>query len=172
MGKLISLLLIILLSLASMAGYLYLNEVIIAGDKQIEAGQILLKQGRLELDAGKIKLEAGKHELQEGKQEYEQAEDNFFLVLADKLLQGGRGFEGAREQIAGGESQISAGEDKISAGEKRIDAGALKLQRGMEQLQLAKKVRLACAISAIFFTILSIVLGFYWRRSLLRTLHI
>jgi hypothetical protein len=45
-------------------------------------------------------LEAGKRELSAGKKEYEQAKDNQFLVLADKLLKGGTGFEEAREQIA------------------------------------------------------------------------
>ncbi|MFA6901815.1 MAG: hypothetical protein WC236_01900 [Gallionellaceae bacterium] len=166
MGKIITLLLIILFAVASAGGYLYLSDKISAGDKQIAAGQIQLDKGQLALDEGKLKLEAGKQELLEGKQEYAQAEDNFFLVLADKLLQGGKGFEDAREQIADGESQIAAGENKVSDGEKRIDAGELKLERGLKQIQLAKNISLGLAISAVFFTILAAVLGFSWRRTL------
>lgn len=168
MGKIITLLLLILAAAASMAGYLYLSEKINAGEKQIANGQIQLEKGQLALEEGKEKLQAGKQQLLEGKQEYEQTEDNFFLVLADKLLQGGKGFENAREQIADGESQVAKGEGKINAGEKQLDAGELKLHRGMEQLQLAKSARIACAIGTIIFTSLSIALGIYWRRSLAR----
>lgn len=168
MGKIIALLLLILAAVASMAGYLYLSEKVNAAEKQIAEGQIQLEKGQLALRYGKEKLEAGKQELLEGKQEYEQTEDNFFLVLADKLLQGGKGFESAREQIAGGESQVAKGQGKINAGEKRLDAGELKLHQGMEQLRLAKSARIACALGTILFTSLSIVLGIYWRRSLAR----
>lgn len=170
MGKAIALLLIILSAVASAAGYMYLSEIIKAGEVQIAAGQIQLDKGQLALDAGKVKLEAGKQELSEGQQEYKEAEDNFFLVFADKLLQGGQGFEDAREQIATGESRIAAGEDKVNAGERRIDAGKLKLQRGIKQIQLAKHIRLACAISAALFACLAVVLGFYWRRALKKAL--
>jgi chromosome segregation ATPase len=168
MGKVIALLLLTLSAVASMAGYLYLTEKINTGEKQIAEGQIQLKKGQLELHQGKEKLAAGKQELLQGKQEYEQTEDNFFLVLADKLLQRGKGFESAREQIADGESQIAKGEDKINAGAKRLDAGELQLHRGMEQLRLARSGRIACAIGTIFFTTLSIVLAIYWRQSLSR----
>lgn len=168
MGKVIALLLLMLSAVASMAGYLYLSEKINAGDKQIAEGLIQLKKGQLELQLGKEKLAAGKQELLQGKQEYEQTEGNFFLVFADKLLQRGKGFETAREQIADGESQIAKGESKINVGAKRLDAGELQLHRGMEQLRLARSGRIACAICAIFFTSLSIILAILWRRSLFR----
>ena len=114
MGKVLALLLIILLALASVAGYLFLTEKITAGERQIADGQRQLEQGqsaleegkakleagKAKLEAGKAKLEAGKRELAEGKKEYEHAKDNPFVVLADKLLQGGKGFKEAREQIA------------------------------------------------------------------------
>jgi hypothetical protein len=123
-----------------------------------------------------------KRELAEGKKEYEQAKDNPFLVLADKLLQGGKGFKEAREQVAEGDKQVAKGdkqvakgdkqvakgEGQVTDGERRLDAGELELRRGREQLRLAKGARVACAVGAAFFASLSIVLGFCWRRSLAR----
>ena len=175
MGKVLALLLIILLALASVAGYLFLTEKITAGERQIadgqrqlEQGQSALEEGKAKLEAGKTKLEAGKRELAEGKKEYEQAKDNPFLVLADKLLQGGKGFKEAREQVAKGDKQVAKGEGQVTDGERRLDAGELELRRGREQLRLAKGARVACAVGAAFFASLSIVLGFCWRRSLAR----
>ena len=46
MGKVLALLLIILLALASGAGYLFLTEKITAGERQIADGQRQLEQGR------------------------------------------------------------------------------------------------------------------------------
>ena len=175
MGKVLALLLIILLALASGAGYLFLTEKITAGERQIadgqrqlEQGQSALEEGKAKLEAGKAKLEAGKRELAEGKKEYKQAKDNPFVVLADKLLQGGKGFKEAREQIAKGDKQVAKGEGQVTDGERRLDAGELELRRGREQLRLAKGARVACAVGAAFFASLSIVLGFCWRRSLAR----
>ena len=96
MGKVLALLLIILLALASVAGYLFLTEQITAGEMQIADGQKQLEKAQPALEEGKAKLEAGKRELSESKKEYEQAKDNPFLVLADKLLKGGKGFKDAR----------------------------------------------------------------------------
>ena len=173
MGKVLALLLIILLALASVAGYLFLTEKITAGERQIADGQRQLEQGQSALEEGKAKLEAGKRELTEGKKEYEHAKDNPFLVLADKLLQGGKGFKEAREQIAKGDKQVAKGDKQVSKGEgkvnveeRRLDAGELELRRGREQLRMAKGARVACALGAAFFASLSIVLGFCWRRSL------
>ena len=182
MGKAITLLLIILLALASGAGYLFLTEKIAAGERQIADGQRQLEQGQFALEEGKTKLESGKRELAEGKKEYEQAKDNPFLVLADKLLQGGKGFKEAREQVAKGDKQVAKGdkqvakgdkqvakgEGQVTDGERRLAAGELELRRGREQLRLAKGARVACAVGAAFFASLSIVLGFCWRRSLAR----
>jgi len=120
MAKIIALLLIILLALASVAGYFFLAEQIAAGEKQIAAGQRQLEKGRLALEEGKVKLEAGKQELSAGKKEYEQAEDNFFLVLADKLLQGGKGFEKAREQIAAGDDQVPRDRARLRSGKSKL----------------------------------------------------
>jgi hypothetical protein len=168
MGKVLALLLIILLALASVAGYLFLTEKITAGERQIADGQRQLEKGRPALEEGKAKLEAGKRELSESKKEYEQTEDNLFLVLADKLLRGGKGFKEARERIAEGDKQVAEGEGKVNVVERRFDVGELELRRGREQLKLAKGARVACALGAAFFASLSILLGFCWRRSLAR----
>jgi len=168
MGKVLVLLFVILLALASVAGYLFLTEKITVGERQIADGQRQLEKGQPKLEAGKAKLEAGKRELSDGKKEYKQAEDSLFLVLADKLLKGGKGFEDARKRIAEGDKQVAKGEGMVDDGEKRLDAGKLKLLRGTEQLRLAKAARVACALGAAFFASLSIVLGFCWRRSLAR----
>ena len=168
MGKVLALLLIILLALASGAGYLFLTEQITAGERQIAAGQRQLETGQGALEEGKAKLEAGKRELSAGKKEYEQAKDNQFLVLADKLLKGGMGFEEARKQIAEGDKQVAEGGGKVNVGERRLEAGELEVRRGREQLRLAKGARVACALGAALFAALSIVLGFWWRRALAR----
>jgi phage-related tail protein len=166
MGKVLALMLIILLALASVAGYLFLTEKITAGERQITDGQRQLEKGQYTLEEGKARLEAGKRELSEGKKEYEQAKDNLFLVLADKLLRGGKGFKEAIKRIAEGDKLVTKGEGKVNVAERRLDAGDLELRRGREQLMLAKGARVACALGAAFFASLSIVLGFCWRRSL------
>ena len=182
MGKVLTLLLIILLALASVAGYLFLTGKITAGERQIadgqrqlEQGQSALEEGKAKLEAGKAKLEkgkakleAGKRELVEGKKEYEKAKDNPFLVLADKLLKGGMGFEEARERIAEGDKQVAEGEGEVNVGDRRLEAGELEVRRGREQLRLAKGARVACALGAAVFAALAIVLGFWWRRALAR----
>ena len=168
MGKVLALLIIILLALASVAGYLFLTEKITAGERQIADGQRQLEKGQSMLEEGKAKLEAGKRELSEGKKEYEQAKDNPFLVLADKLLKGGKGFEDARERIVEGDKQVAKGEVEVNLGQRQLDAAELELRRGKELLMLAKDARIACALGAAFFSSLSIVLGFCWRRSLAR----
>jgi len=168
MGKVLALLLIIVLALASVAGYLFLTEQITAGERQITDGQRQLEKGQSVIEEGKAKLETGMREASEGKKEYKQAKDNPFLVLADKLLKGGKGFEDARERIVEGDKQVAKGEGEVNVGERRLDAAELELRRGKEQLILAKGARVACALGAVFFASLSIVLGFCWRRSLAR----
>jgi uncharacterized membrane protein len=168
MGKVLALLLIIVLALASVAGYLFLTEQITAGEMLIADGQRQLEKGQPALEEGKAKLEAGKREMSESKKEYKQAKDNQFLVLADKLLKGGKGFKDARERIVEGDKQVAKGEVEVNLGQRQLDAAELELRRGKELLMLAKDARIACALGAAFFASLSIVLGFCWRRSLAR----
>ena len=168
MRKVLALLLMVVLALASVAGYLVLTEKIIVGERRVADGQKQIEEEQLKLEAGKAKLDAGKLESSEGKEKYERAHDNLFLVLADKLLRGGRGFKEGRERIADGDKRVADGEDKIDAGERQLEEGRLELRRGMERLRLAEGARAACAVGAALFASLSIALGFRWRRSLAR----
>jgi uncharacterized phage infection (PIP) family protein YhgE len=168
MVKLFVLLLTVLLAVVSVGGYFFIDEKIIAGEGQMDAGQKKFDEGPRALEKGKAKLEAGKLELAEGKAEYKKAHDNVFLVFLDNLFNRGRGFADGRKQIDEGERQVAQGEAKISAGEKRLATGEMELQRGREQLKLARNARIACAIGAIVFGALSIVLAILWRQSLAR----
>ena len=168
MIKLFTIVFSVLIAVASVGGYVYLDAKIIDGEEQISDGQKEVDKGQPALDKGKAKLEAGKIELAEGKAKYEKAHDNLFMVFADNLFNRGKGFEDGRKQIAEGDKQVAQGEAKISAGEKKLAAGEFELNQGKEQLQLAKGVRIACALGAIIFGVLSIVLAILWRRSLVR----
>ena len=168
MGRVIALLFVILFAIASVAGYLFLTEKIIVGERQIADGQRKIEKGQPALEKGKATLEIGKRESLEGKKEYAQAKNNIFWVIADKLLIGMKGFKEARERIDEGDRQIAKGEDRIKVGKRRLDAAETELRQGREQLQLAKMALVACAVGAAFFASLSVALGFRWRRSLAR----
>lgn len=165
MTRVLKLLIIILLALASATGCLLLTGEIRSGERRIADGQRRLEQGKDTLEEGKVKLAAGKQELTEGKEEYEQAKDSLFLELLDKLLNAGRGFKEARTRLAKGNQQVDTGEAKVDAGEEWVAEGELRLSRGRERLILAKGARVVCAVTAICFAALSIVIGFRWRRS-------
>ena len=168
MGKLLALLLIILLALASVAGYLFLTVKITAGERQIAEGHRRLERGQLTLDAGKARLEAGKKELSGGKRKYGITKYILPVLLTDKLLRGGKGFREAKERIAEGDTHVAKGEDSIKVGQRQLRAGELELRQGREQLRLAKFARIACAAAAAFFASLVIVLGLSWRHSVAR----
>ena len=166
MGKLLVMLFIILLAIVSLAGYQFLNENIHVGEKLITDGQRQLKEARSSIKDGIAELDSGKQELSKGKQEYDQAKFNIFLLLLDNLLQGGTGFKDAIKLIADGDKQIAIGEIKLRDGEIRADAGEVELLLGIEQLRLARKIRVAFLLVAVFFASLSVALGFLWRQSL------
>ena len=60
MRKVIALASIILLALASAAGYILLHGKILAGETLIADGQKRVEEEQIKLDVGKVKLEAGK----------------------------------------------------------------------------------------------------------------
>jgi hypothetical protein len=130
MGRVLTLLIIVLLALVSVAGYLLLTGEIRSGEKQMADGQRRLEQGQDTLEEGKVKLAVGKQELADGKKEYEQANDSMFLVLLDKLLNAGKGFKDARTRLAKGDQQVAKGAAKVDAGEDLLAAGELRLFRG------------------------------------------
>ena len=96
MGKVLALLLIILWTLVSVVGYLFLAEKITGGKRQTADGQRYLEKGQPAIMEGKATLETGKRDLSEGKKAYRQAKDNLFLVLADTFLKDGQGFKEVR----------------------------------------------------------------------------
>ena len=165
-SKVLALLLIILLALASLSGYLYFTNKIRVGERQIAEGQRQLKKGQLLLKSGKVKLKSGRNELSQGKKQYEQSKGNIILVLTDKLLKNGKGFKQARKQITEGERQVAKGEHMIFFAEMQLAESKLELRRGMEYLRLAKGVCFSCVVGAVFLSFLSLLLGFFWRRSL------
>ena len=65
----------------------------------------------------------------------------------------------ARKKIDAGKSQITEGRQKIQSGEERLAAGKLALQKGLIQLQSARAMRMLCAVSAIFFIFLFVVVA-------------
>jgi hypothetical protein len=87
-------------------------------------------------------------------------------VLADTVMNSGKGFAEGREKIAAGEQKVAQGEDKVRVGEKQLATGTAALRQGDEQLKIGKYERLACAVAAVFFGILSLALGFFWRNPL------
>jgi uncharacterized phage infection (PIP) family protein YhgE len=166
MVKVLTLLVMVLLALASVAGCFLLTGAIRSGEEQMAAGQKRLEQGLDTLEEGKVELAEGRQRLADGKEEYEEAEDSFFLVWADKLLNAGQGFKDGRKRVVKGIRKLAKGEDKVAAGEERIDVGELRLSRGSDRLKLARDMRMGCAVVAACLAALSIVLGFRWRRPL------
>lgn len=154
MGKMFAWMIMILLALASVAGYLLLTEEIRSGEAQMAEGEKRLQQGWEKLQNGKVELAAGK-------KHYKRAKRNPFLVLTDKMLNGGKGFKEAR-------TRIDKGADKIESGEERLAAGELKLSRANDQLILARCARSSLAVAAVCLAALSIIFGFRWRRALAR----
>lgn len=168
MVKLLVIIFMILLIFLSLGGYLFLSEKIIEGQKQIVKGQLLINEGQVTFDAGKVELEEGRQESLDGKREYEEAEDNLFMVFADKLFNGGRGYKAGRRRIAEGDKQIALGVDNINDGERRLNAGKRELLKGIEQVELAKGARIACMLGGVFFSLVTLMLAVCWRRSLIR----
>jgi len=176
MGKLFTLLFILLLAIASLTGYLFLTQKISRGEQQIAEGRIQLEKGKKMLAAGKAKLHGGKQRLSRAKKTYNQV--NLLTVVGMATLMPIPGLiineatkNVGKGQIAEGERLIAGGAAKIKSGERRLKAGELQLNQGVEQIVLANKIRIACGIAAIIFGLLWLVLAFCWRCSLLTIFH-
>jgi len=163
MGKVVILLFIILLALASMAGYLFLTLKTTSGENLLAAGQKQVNQGQQLLTVDKTKLSAGERQLSGGKRTYHEVKD--IPIFGWVIAQVGR------QAIVQGKKQIAEGKSEIKAGEGRLSAADLELSLGSKRLRLTDILRIASALGATIFITLSIVLGFYWRRSLARSLY-
>jgi hypothetical protein len=115
--KLFVLLFSVLLAVASVGGYVYLDIMINDGERRISDGEKEIDRGRPQLEKGKAKLETGQISLAAGKAEYEKAHDKLFMVFMDNWFNHGKGFEDGRKKIAEGNEQLARGEAKIIAGE-------------------------------------------------------
>lgn len=166
MVKLLLLLFMVFLTLLSLGGCLFLSQKITDGQKKIANGKKKISQGEIAFEAGKAELKAGKLESSEGKKEYEKAEDNLFLVFADKVFNSGRGYKAGRARIAAGDKEIALGVEDVNEGEKRLNAGKRELLEGIEQVELAKGARIACGLGVVFFALVTLALGICWRREL------
>jgi len=165
MGKVVALMIMLLLALASVVACFLLTGIINAGEEQMDDGQRRLAHGQDRIKESEVKLATGRRKLSEGKREYEQANENPLLIIVDNLLNRGRSFKDARQRIAKGNTLIAKGEEAVAAGEERLAAGELELCRGRERLLLARRLRAACAFGAACLVSLSIALGYRWRRS-------
>jgi uncharacterized phage infection (PIP) family protein YhgE len=151
-----------------------LSNQISAGEKKLAEGQQQYNEGQKMLQAGKARLAAGKQQLSRGKKRYQKVGKIPFSGLSKILPEGKIIFDAGdtqviegRKKIAEGERQIAAGQKKVRAGEARLKAGRLALARDKNELNQAKQVRDACGLGAIFLALLSILLGFFWRRSII-----
>jgi uncharacterized phage infection (PIP) family protein YhgE len=174
MGKILTLLFIFLLIVGLMASYLFLTKQITVGSEKITTGQKQIDQGEKRLVKGKAKLSRGQKQLSQTKNEYDGIKTGFYAsmatlpvtgeilaVVTNKIIS---------NKIAEGDQAVAEGEHKIKVGEQQLNAGKLELSRGIEKINLANKIRIVCAIAAGFFTFLLIVLGFCWRRALIKFL--
>lgn len=157
MLKVLALIFLVLLALASTAGYVVLDRRITAAEDRIASGQGQLQKGRRDLAAGKARLDAGRKDASRTRKLFE---------FADERLDGGRDFERAGELVGKrADRQIAEGESQVAAGQKRLSAGEVSIRRGRDQLRVAKLQRLGLGIGAAFFGSLAIVVGFPRRRS-------
>ena len=169
MKKKLVLLIIFLLALASLSSYLFLTKEIIIGSLKIEEGQEKLMEGKQLLANGENRLASGKQKLSRVKNTYSKLKAVPFLALNTLPVAGQIvtvvANKYAGNKIAAGDQQVTAGVKKVNAGKAQLAEGEQQLQRGMIKLKHANIIRMACGISALLFTFLTIFLLFFWRKS-------
>ncbi len=172
MRKKLALLSLLLFSLGLLSGYLYLTEKVIDGDVKIAEGKKQIEEGKQLLADGKERLASGKRRLSRARRT-NGVVNSFFqsiplISIAKKLPVSGDVLNIANKKIAEGSQKIAAGENKIKSGEKQLAEGKLELERGQKRLYQVNIIRIICGIGALIFSIVFLVLLFYWRRSLLK----
>lgn len=160
-----------LLALTSFILYLFLTKEIIIGNFKIAQGQQQLMEGEQQLASGEARLASGKQELSRAKKSYNKFKAAPLLALSTLPVAGQIavvvGDEYTRKKIAMGNRQVAAGAQKVDAGKAQLAEGKLQLQQGIIKLKRANAIRIACGVSALFFTLMTIFLLFVWRKSLL-----
>ncbi len=164
------LLLVLILLLASLGGFAWINAKITEGSRRIAAAQIQLAEGKKMLAAGKARLASGKRQLSSAKGTLEKVKTGSYLWSATLPLVGAvvtfAGNEMASRTLAEKNQLVVQGAAKIRNGEAELAAGKLALIRGQAKLKQAEMIRSVCAVSAIISAILLIVLLIIWRKSL------
>lgn len=166
MGKVFILLLTIILSIAAVTGYLSLTQKYTSGKQQIAEGEQQLESGQQMLAEGKAKLSKGKRKLSQAKRKYSDISHIPLMGVVKQLPVIGMAFGSAANQISQGKQRIAQGEESITLGEAKLAAGQQELNRGKKHLIIVNRIRITCAIAAFIFTVISILLIFYWRYSL------
>jgi hypothetical protein len=88
------------------------------------------------------------------------------MGIVDKLPVSGDVMKVAESPLTAGNKLIAAGNAKVKAGEEQLAAGQEELKQGLARLTRANIIRMASGASAIFFSVLLMVLGYCWRHSL------
>ncbi|OGT49171.1 MAG: hypothetical protein A3E82_09500 [Gammaproteobacteria bacterium RIFCSPHIGHO2_12_FULL_38_11] len=167
MGKMITLLFVLCLAIASLSGYVYLNNKINTGQALLDAGQKKYDEGQAMLKAGRAKLAAGKHKLSRAKKGFGGLKLITTVVLPVTALPvGGAVFHEGDKKLAEGSKLVASGEKKVREGQAQLAAGKIKLEQGRGKLAMAKQIRLGCAYATGFFSLLLILLLFCWRKLL------
>ena len=159
----------ILVSVASLTAYFYIDHKINAGQKLLTEGQKQYDEGQKKLAAGKEKLSAGKKKLSTAKGVYNSTLGLLHVVKVVPVA--GPAANDAEKQvdvggkmIADGDRQVAEGEMKVKAGEAALAAGKEQLANGRTRLDQAKSIRLGCLISTFLFGFLAIFIAVYFRR--------
>lgn len=163
MGRMQALIFAILLAIASIAGYLFLTEKIIAGRLKIAAGQKQIADGEQMLTNGKARLQSGKQRLSNAKNTYNGINSVPLMGIVSRLPVSGNILGIAKSKIDNGNKMVAAGSDKIRAGEKQLAEGKQDLQNGMSRLNRTNIIRMIFVAGAIVFTVLALVIGFGWK---------
>jgi len=169
--RILVLLILSILAVASLSAFLVLNKQIITGSLKIASGKIQIAAGEKKLALGKARLTRGEQELRSGKSFGEMsttpalaAAAVFPAILAVTVA----GNAAVNNKLAQGDKEVAEGRKKVRAGEQQLASGKLELERGVRHLNRAKWIRNACGVGAIFFAGLALVLCFYWRYGFFR----
>lgn len=152
MKKIITLSITSLLAFASIISYVIINDKITAGEQQYAAGQ-------QQLVAGKRKLAAGQKKLSNAKGVYGILGHIPVVQVAKETPGANLPFQMTEKKLAQGDQQVASGKKRIRSGEQQLAAGAM-------QLATAKKIRTLLGFLSIFFIVITIALGVFWKNIL------
>lgn len=168
MKKGLTLISLLILSIACLSGYLILNKLIFEGSLRILAGEKQIAEGQLKLQRGKARLARGEKELSRGKKTYQGMTFATPLELASTVVMpvfiaSVAANKVASDKISQGDQLVAQGREKIRAGEMRLAIGQEQLQQGIRRLNQAKWLRIFCGLGTVVFAVLFFGLGYLWK---------